>query len=60
MVRTRESTAQKFKLAPEEVKQKVEEACRKLKLWRDEDRPRPGLDDKILCGWNGLMVSHPS
>jgi uncharacterized protein YyaL (SSP411 family) len=59
MVRAYESTGQKYRITAEEVKQKVDEACRKLKTRRDTERPRPGLDDKILCGWNGLMVSRP-
>src|SRR5690606_3447648 len=24
---------------------------------RRKERIRPGLDDKIICGWNGLMLS---
>ena len=58
MVRTYESTGQKYKVGPEEVERKVVEACKKLKEKRDSTRPRPGLDDKVLCGWNGLMVRH--
>lgn len=30
-------------------------AERKIRSLR-EARPRPGLDDKILCAWNGLMI----
>lgn len=56
MVRTYESTGAKYGLTPADVEGKVQSACAKLKERRDKDRPRPGLDDKILCGWNGLMV----
>jgi uncharacterized protein YyaL (SSP411 family) len=58
MVRSYESTGQKYKIGAEEVERKVADACRKLKERRDSTRPRPGLDDKVLCGWNGLKVRH--
>ncbi len=32
-------------------------ASRKILLEARGKRIRPGLDDKILCGWNGLMIS---
>jgi len=42
--------------APEALRQTVEDARQTL-LEHREDRPRPGLDDKILTDWNGLMIA---
>jgi len=39
-----------------EVAKTIEESRRKLYEARQK-RVRPGLDDKILCGWNGLMIT---
>jgi len=38
------------------LRDKLEEARATLLEARD-DRPRPGLDDKILTDWNGLMIA---
>jgi uncharacterized protein YyaL (SSP411 family) len=40
----------------DEVRRLLESAGRKLLSVRSQ-RPRPHLDDKILTGWNGLMIS---
>ena len=42
--------------APETLRQTVEDARQTL-LEHRADRPRPGLDDKILTDWNGLMIA---
>ena len=42
--------------APEALRQTVEDARQTL-LEHRENRPRPGLDDKILTDWNGLMIA---
>ncbi len=47
--------ASKHQLEEEEVKQKID-SSRKILLEEREKRPRPRLDDKILCSWNGLML----
>lgn len=55
----RESTedfARKYELDREELEELLAEAESKL-LRAREQRIRPGLDDKILAGWNGLMLS---
>ena len=39
----------------EQLHQKLADAHQKLMAVRDT-RVRPGLDDKILCSWNGLML----
>ncbi|MEE4254739.1 MAG: thioredoxin domain-containing protein [Desulfuromusa sp.] len=41
---------------PDQKHQKLEELKSKLLLIRNQ-RPHPHLDDKILTGWNGLMIA---
>ncbi len=48
--------AEKFGQTEREVARSLEESRQKLFDVR-ELRPRPGLDDKILVSWNGLMLS---
>lgn len=45
-----------FSLSEIDIKNKIEDSKKKLMLVRDQ-RIRPGLDDKILTSWNGLMIS---
>jgi uncharacterized protein len=53
---TVEETAEKFGCCPEEVRSALVQAGRVLLEARGR-RPRPHLDDKVLTGWNGLMIS---
>ncbi len=48
--------AAEFRLEVEEVYARLESAKTRLYLER-ERRVKPGLDDKILASWNGLMLS---
>ena len=48
--------ANKFGLTREQVQQTIDEG-KKLLFAAREQRVRPGLDDKILTSWNGLMLS---
>lgn len=48
--------ARKYELDAGELEELLTEASEKL-LQARESRIRPGLDDKILAGWNGLMLS---
>ncbi|MBN1928792.1 MAG: thioredoxin domain-containing protein [Chlorobiaceae bacterium] len=48
--------AGRFGLSTEVVTQRLEQARTKLFGARAQ-RPRPGLDDKILTSWNGMMLS---
>jgi uncharacterized protein YyaL (SSP411 family) len=50
------SLAQKYGRAPEQVLDILEDARTKLFAAR-EKRVKPGLDEKILTSWNGLMIS---
>jgi len=51
-----EELAERFELATDEVTRRLEKARAKLFESRFK-RPRPGLDDKILLAWNGMMIS---
>jgi len=53
---TLEETAQQFERPVAEIEAGIAEAGRILLRARAE-RVRPELDDKILAGWNGLMIS---
>ncbi|MFZ5761225.1 MAG: thioredoxin domain-containing protein [Thermodesulfobacteriota bacterium] len=54
--RSREETAAHFGLSPEEIDRRLAQSRASLLLARSR-RPRPHRDDKILCSWNGLMLS---
>lgn len=49
-------TASELGVSAEEVERRVQAAIPKLLAVRNQ-RPRPHLDDKVLTGWNGLMIS---
>jgi hypothetical protein len=55
VVRPVETIARLEGIAPAELEARFVEMRRKMFEARSK-RVRPGLDDKILCGWNGLMI----
>ncbi|MBU0908927.1 MAG: thioredoxin domain-containing protein, partial [Proteobacteria bacterium] len=55
-VRTLKETAAHCGRSEEDVNRLLSSARDQLALVRAK-RPRPHLDDKILCAWNGLMIS---
>ncbi|MFB6073828.1 MAG: thioredoxin domain-containing protein [Haloarculaceae archaeon] len=48
--------AAEYDLAPDEVRERLANARERIFAARAE-RSRPALDDKVLAGWNGLVVS---
>ncbi len=56
VVRSAETLARLHELPLEEVENVLSAAKRKLYRARCH-RIRPGLDDKVLTGWNGLMIT---
>jgi uncharacterized protein YyaL (SSP411 family) len=53
---TIEETASQAGVRPEDVRASLAQSIHTLMQIRSA-RPRPHLDDKILTGWNGLMIS---
>ncbi|SPP74731.1 spermatogenesis-associated protein 20 [Drosophila guanche] len=51
-----EDTCSNFDLLPAKLDKLLETANDILHVLRDQ-RPRPHLDTKIICAWNGLMLS---
>ena len=48
--------AARFKISEAEIRESLDSDREKLFQAR-KNRPRPHLDDKIITGWNGLMIS---
>jgi uncharacterized protein YyaL (SSP411 family) len=55
LVYTADEVAKQEKIAPEEAAKRLESARRTLLAARAKRVP-PGLDDKVLVSWNGLMI----
>lgn len=48
--------AKEVGLSEEEVKKIISDGRQKLLSYREKNRPRPALDDKIVTSWNGLAL----
>jgi len=44
-------------MSEQQVKNIITTARQKLLAHRNKERPRPGLDDKIIVAWNGLAIA---
>ena len=53
---TVDDLAEEYDLPPEEIRDRLADA-RERAFDARERRTRPGRDEKILAGWNGLMIS---
>jgi len=56
VVTTPEQLSKNFNRPPEDIKRIINSGREKL-LAEREKRVRPGLDDKVISSWNGLMLS---
>ena len=55
--RTVGDLAKQFNIPAQKVEEYIREAKTALKARRDKERIRPDLDDKVVTGWNGLVIS---
>lgn len=53
---SKEETAEKFGLTLDQFKEVISE-CTDILYKARQKRPRPHLDRKMLCSWNGLMMA---
>ncbi|KPM35378.1 hypothetical protein AK830_g11190 [Neonectria ditissima] len=49
--------SEQFNITVEQVEQDIQTARAALRERRDRDRVRPELDNKLITGWNGLVIS---
>ncbi|RBQ73265.1 hypothetical protein FVER14953_03942 [Fusarium verticillioides] len=54
---TIEQLSTQFSTPVEKIKEYIEQGRRALRKRRELERVRPDLDDKIVVGWNGLVIS---
>ncbi|RPB26334.1 hypothetical protein L211DRAFT_821396 [Terfezia boudieri ATCC MYA-4762] len=52
-----EQLASQFGMSEQQIKNIITTARQKLLSHRIRERPRPGLDDKIIVAWNGLAIA---
>ena len=50
-----ETLAKEFSVSAEEVESSLNSAKEKMFRWRNENRPRPHLDNKFIASWNGKL-----
>ena len=51
-----DTLARQCGLTTTQLTEMIENGKRKLRKHRDDTRPRPALDDKIVAGWNGIAI----
>ena len=56
IVSSSEKIAKEHGLSKDEAMKAIKTGRKRLLEYRERERPRPGLDDKIVVGWNGLSI----